>query len=437
MRWPLVPLGQLTRVSGGSTPARVNDAYWKGDIPWVTPTDLPPPGESIIDVLDTTDLITQDGLNSCSASLLPPGTVLFSSRATIGKIGIAGVPLVTNQGFANFTPKPGVDSKYLAYTLRYFTPQIAALAGSTTFKEVNRSALRKFQIPTPPLSEQKRIVEFLDKADALWRKRTEADAIAQRVLPALFIKMFGDPVSNPMGWTIGVLGDFIAKTQYGISARADRDESNIAILRMNNIDSRGQIDLSDLKYISVDETTLAKYRLMPGDILFNRTNSKELVGKTGLWKGEREAIPASYLIRVQVKRDRVMPEFVWAYMNSRHVKQLLLEKARRAIGMANINATELRSLPVPVPDMVLQERFARHVRDIETAKQCSKLARQTLQLLVHAVIHRAFSGELTTKWREANLEKLLQECREQTLGLPESQSESGPARDRAMRARSC
>ena len=209
MIWPPVPLEKLARASGGSTPKRNNDSYWNGDVPWVTPSDLPAPGASIVDVEDTKDHITQEGLNSCSALLLPPETVLFSSRATIGKIGIAKVPLATNQGFANFTPNLGVEPKYLAYALRYFTPQITALAGSTTFKEVSRGAIRKFQIPLPPPSEQKRIVEILDQADALQRECAEADAKKQRILPALFTRMFGDPATNPMGWPTAPMGDVV------------------------------------------------------------------------------------------------------------------------------------------------------------------------------------------------------------------------------------
>ena len=200
MEWPTVELDSAAEIRGGATPRRDNSTYWNGDIPWVTPTDLPALGEGIADVGNTADAITEEGLASCSASLLPPGTVLFSSRASIGKIGIASVSLTTNQGFANLIPRPGLESRYLAWCLHFHSDRIAGLAGSTTFKEVAKSALKRFRIPIPPLSEQRRIVEILDQADHLRRRRAVADAKAERILPALFIKMFGDPVTNPMGW---------------------------------------------------------------------------------------------------------------------------------------------------------------------------------------------------------------------------------------------
>ena len=121
MKWPMYPLEKIADIAGGSTPKRNRSEYWDGDIPWVTPTDLPMPGAGIAEVYNTADHITERGLRSCAAKLLPVGTVLYSSRATIGKIGIARVPLATNQGFANFTPKPGIESKYLAYALLYLS----------------------------------------------------------------------------------------------------------------------------------------------------------------------------------------------------------------------------------------------------------------------------------------------------------------------------
>ena len=109
MKWPILALEQIATITGGSTPSRERAEYWNGSIPWLTPTDLPMPGEGIADVRDTASKITDEGLAAISAQLLPVGTVLFSSRATIGKLGISSVPLATNQGFANFIPKTFVD----------------------------------------------------------------------------------------------------------------------------------------------------------------------------------------------------------------------------------------------------------------------------------------------------------------------------------------
>ena len=414
MEWPTVELDSVAEIRGGATPRRDNPTYWNGDIPWVTPTDLPALGEGIADVGNTADAITEAGLASCSASLLPPGTVLFSSRASIGKIGIALVSLTTNQGFTNLIPRPGLESRYLAWCLHFHSDRIAGLAGSTTFKEVAKSALKRFRIPLPSLSEQRRIVEILDQADHLRRRRADADAKAERILPALFIKMFGDPRTNPMGWRTAPLGDAIVETQYGTSKRANTDGQGVPVLRMNNISSSGEIDLAEVKFVDLEPAELERQLLQPGDILFNRTNSIELVGKTGLWtESEHPAVAASYLIRVRVDRGKVLPSYLWGLMNTPYIKTVLATKARRAVGMANINATELRRLPGMFPRIQCQWDFDTLLGSIRQANDYRHRSRISIEQLFTHLLNRAFSGDLTASWREAHSKELLQEMERQ------------------------
>ncbi|MBN2491312.1 MAG: restriction endonuclease subunit S [Planctomycetes bacterium] len=418
MEWPRIELGKAAEIRGGATPCRNNPAYWGGKIPWLTPTDLPANGSGVTEVTSTVNYITEEGLASCSACLLPRDTVLFSSRASIGKVGIAAVPLSTNQGFANFIPRRGVDSRYLAWCLHFHAEQIEGLAGSTTFKEVSKSALRRFPIPLPPVSEQRRIVEILDQADRLRRLRAEADAKADRILPALFIRMFGDPATNPMGWPVGDLGDAMLETQYGTSKRANTRGDGVLVVRMNNISRSGDVDLTDVKYVELDDSELERQRLEPGDLLFNRTNSADLVGKTGRWtESSVPAVAASYLIRVRVDPAKALPEYVWALMNSSFIKMLLANKARRAVGMANINATELRGLPALFPPLPLQQGFAERLRELEPCVERRRRAAAALDRLLANLMSWAFSGALTASWREAHMRELLQEMEQQAKAL--------------------
>ncbi len=296
-----------------------------------------------------------------------------------------------------------------------------------TIGGISRQFPKKVNIPLPPPSEQRRIVEILDQADALRKKRAEADAKAARILPALFYKMFGDPATNPKGWKVVKLGDVVLETQYGTSVRSNTLGQGLPVLRMNNINFNGYLDLTDLKYVDLPKREREKYLLTKGDILFNRTNSKELVGKTGLWRGEMEAVPASYLIRVRVDRNFVLPEFIWAYMNCPFVKQLLLNKARRAIGMANINARELRSLPLILPDRGSQEAFAEHIAALELLRSQRNRTALVIDQLFETLLHRAFTGDLTAKWRKAHMKELLEEMEQQAKALETPISEDRPA----------
>jgi len=294
---------------------------------------------------------------------------------------------------------------------------IMAAQRGATIKGVTRDDIKQLPIPLPALSEQRRIVEILDQADAVRKKRVEANAKAASILPAFFYKMFGDPATNSKGWNTGELGDVILETQYGTSTKANSNGDGIPVLRMNNIDSDGHLDLADLKYVVLSKKKQEKYALIEGDILFNRTNSKELVGKTGLWRGDIKAVPASYLIRVRVDREQALPEFIWAYMNCPFIKQMLLNKSRRAIGMANINAKELRSLPLILPAKEHQEAFSKKLNSVEQLRTQRKKNGEAINRLFVTLLHRAFTGDLTVKWRKAHMKEILAEMEEQAKAL--------------------
>jgi type I restriction enzyme S subunit len=312
-------------------------------------------------------------------------------------------------------PKMLLELRWIFYLLHHL--RLDRLSIVTGVPGLNRNDAYNCKISLPPLSEQRRIVEILDQADALRTKRAQANTKTEGILPALYYKMFCDPATNPMGWRKGQLGLVIDETQYGTSARANTEGKGIVVIRMNNIDSLGRLELHDLKHIVLDAHDVAWHKLEPGDLLFNRTNSKELVGKTGLWQGATDAVPASYLIRVRVDRGHVLPEFIWAYMNTSFIKQVLFDKARRAIGMANINAQELRALPVVIPDLETQRAFARVLSGVDSIGGRLSRTKEKLDQLFQTLLHRAFSGDLTAKWRKGHMKELLAEMEEQAKYL--------------------
>ncbi|MFN7318497.1 MAG: restriction endonuclease subunit S, partial [bacterium] len=156
-------------------------------------------------------------------------------------------------------------------------------------------------------------------------------------------------------------------------------------------DYSGNVDLSDLKYVDLAPDDVVRFGLKDGDILFNRTNSKELVGKTGLWIGDREAILASYFIRLRVSEQRVRPFFVWAFMNSPYMKRVLFETARGAIGQANINSRELRAFRIPLPALDEQARFESRCRNVLALQAQQRHALAKAEAAFQALLARAFS----------------------------------------------
>lgn len=175
--------------------------------------------------------------------------------------------------------------------------------------------------------------------------------------------MFGDPGSNPKNFEAGTIRDFVASANYGTSEKASEEVGKYAILRMNNITYQGGWDFSSLKYVDLEPATAHKFLTQRGDLLFNRTNSKELVGKTAVYMRDDPMAIAGYLVRVRMN-ERANPHYVSGYLNSAHGKQTLASRAKSIVGMANINAQEMQDIPLLLPPIDLQDKYARIVEAV-------------------------------------------------------------------------
>lgn len=173
-------------------------------------------------------------------------------------------------------------------------------------------------------------------------------------------------------YTLTPLREVIEFAQYGISALATAEPIGVKMLRMNNMQDDGW-DLSGLKYIELPEPEIAKYRLQKGDILFNRTNSKELVGKCEVFREDGDWVFASYLIRVRLNQEKALPDFVSAFLNTKAGRLQIDRVSRQIIGMSNVNAEELKDLEIPLPPLDIQRALVAQLEAIRATRQ-SKLA---------------------------------------------------------------
>ena len=189
------------------------------------------------------------------------------------------------------------------------------------------------------------------------------------------------------------MGDLMAAVNYGTSKKAHPTDGAFPILRMGNITYEGGWELGDLKFIDLDKNERSKYLVQRGDILFNRTNSKELVGKTAVYRSDIPMAFAGYLVRA-VTNKRASPEYVGAFMNSRQMKASLQNMCKAIVGMANINASEFKAISIPIPPLDLQTRFASIVESIERQKARLKAHLAELDTLFASLQSRAFNGEL-------------------------------------------
>src|SRR4030042_4071436 len=161
--WELVRLGDYCEVLGGSTPSTKRPEYWNGDIPWAVPTDITKLKGNVIE--NTEKKITEGGLAHSAAKILPTGSILLTSRATIGECAINSRSMATNQGFANLVCRKAIYNWFLLYRLKFIRKELENLSGGSTFREISKRSIREMGIPLPPFSEQKKIADILASVD--------------------------------------------------------------------------------------------------------------------------------------------------------------------------------------------------------------------------------------------------------------------------------
>jgi type I restriction enzyme S subunit len=288
-----------------------------------------------------------------------------------------------------------IDQKFLFHFFLWDTEQVKEDRGAgTTMIHVSKGSMEERDILVPPLPEQHRIVAILDEAfDGIATAKANAEQNLQNA-HALFESHLKSVLWNK-AWEWKTLGDLCDGVEYGSSAKSQK-EGRVPVLRMGNIQD-GRFDWSNLVY-SDDEDEIAKYLLKYDDVLFNRTNSLELVGKTAIYKGEMPAIFAGYLIRIQRKEELLDGDFLNYFLNS----QIALDYGKTvvisSVNQANINGAKLKSYPIPAPSLQDQRIIVKKLNGIrEETQHLESLYQQklaALDALKKSLLHRAFSGAL-------------------------------------------
>jgi len=290
-----------------------------------------------------------------------------------------------------------------------------ANASATTVTIINKGKFSKAPVALPPLAEQKVIADKLDTLLAQVEntkarlesipqilKRFRQSVLAAAVSGRLTEDWRGSP--DLTGWESGELSRFIEKPRYGSSAKSQKS-GDIPVLRMGNLQD-GKLDWADLVYTS-DPEEIEKYRLEPGDVLFNRTNSPELVGKTSIFKGERDAIYAGYLIKIKCLPS-LNAEFLNYQLNSPKAKDYCKAVKSDGVSQSNINAKKLAAYPLSCPPIEEQTEIVRRVDQLfahaDRIEQQVNNALARINNLAQSILAKAFRGELTEQWRKDNPE---------------------------------
>lgn len=319
-------------------------------------------------------LIAWDGANA--------GTIGFGKKGYIGST-IARLRIDKNEKI--YTP-------FLGVFLRSKFDYLRQTATGATIPHINRKALDDIALPEINFQDQIRIAHVLGKVEGLIAQRKQHLQQLDDLLKSVFLGMFGDPIRNEKGWGLTTIGELAREVKYGTSASSEAN-GHYKYLRMNNITQDGYWNFENMKYIDLDEKEYEKYALKNGDLVFNRTNSKELVGKTAVYDRDEAVVIAGYLIRVRFD-EQTSPWFVWGHLNSKFGKTRLFNLCRNIVGMANINAQELRAIPILKAPTDLQNRFADIVQKVGEIKSRYQNSLSELESLYGTLSQQAFKGEL-------------------------------------------
>ena len=352
-----------------------------------------------------------------------------NSRELVGKTSFVykvEYPMIFG-GFVMALRANKLLSKFLFYYLRleFLLGRFRGESTQTTnIANISSSVLGEYIFPLPPLSEQQRIVERIEELfakldEAKERLQEVADSFAVRKAAILHKAFTGELTKqwrlengvSDESWEEKTIGEICSSLKYGTSKKSS-DDGEVVVLRMGNLQN-GEIDWSNLAYTS-DEEDIKKYLLKSGDVLFNRTNSPELVGKTSIYRGEMPAIYAGYLIKLDYEKNIVVGDYLNYYLNSSKAKEYYMQVKTDGVSQSNINAKKIGEFEIPLPTLPEQHEIVRLIDDLlareRAAQQATEQALASIDLMKKSILARAFRGELgTNKASEASALELLKQ----------------------------
>jgi len=428
MEWRRVPLRNvLASLESGSRP-RGGATAVTGGIPSLGGEHLDAEGGFRLDNLR---YVPKAHFNGMSQGVIQTWDILVvKDGATTGKSSLVrpDFPLpraaVNEHVFILRVDAQVADPSYVFYFL--FSPQgqqeILRDHRGATIGGISREFVTLVCIPLPPLSEQRRIVEILDQADRLRRLRSEADAKADRILSALFIQMFGDPATNPMGWPRVRLAEVLTRIDSGWSPVCeDRQAAHTewGVLKLGAV-TPNRYREDEHKALPPDLEPRPEIEVQAGDLLFTRKNTRELVGSCAYVRETRSRLLLSDLIfRLRVRPDgEIHPVYLWAVLTCPSMRPAIERLASGSAGsMPNISKGRLQALQVEKPPYDLQVHFAEAAERIDSVGRRALHGHGTVAQLFRILMHQAFSGSLTASWREAHMKELLREMEQQAKAL--------------------
>ena len=386
-----IMLGDICKFQSGGTPARGKAEYFNGSIPWITTTALT---GGQIDANDAVDWITEKAIKESSAKIIPQNSIMVGMRVGVGKVAINTVAMSTNQDIISLLE---VDEskwnkdflcKYLQSKREYLNSQ----ARGATIKGIKIDVLSKLIVPQISLEDQRHISQAIDNVKRIIDFRKQEIRELDELIKARFVEMFGDMYLNSKGWSeakLESMADVVSGITKGRKTKSE-DLTEVPYMAVSNVKD-GYIDWTTVKTIEATQQEIEQYRLLADDVLMTEGGDPDKVGRGAIIKEPLEnCIHQNHIFRVRLDESVVLPEFFAEYLQHQRSKRYFLGCAKQTTGIASINMTQLRALPVLIPPLSKQEEFVLFKSQVDKSKVEVQKALDETQKLFDSLMQQYF-----------------------------------------------
>lgn len=386
MNWQTKKLGEISTISSGATPSRMKpDYYLSGTIPWVKSGELAS-GE----VNYTEEFITHKAVNDARLKILPQGTpILAMYGATAGTAAILNIEGTTNQAVAAIQPDIDIlEPKYTFYFLKFKKSEFLRKRLGGAQPNISQETIKSMRIPVPPLSTQQQIVEKLDAI----RESQELNQKEIEKVEMLFLSVVSKWFKSQSDWKVKKLEEITISIQNGYASRPISEKDGKAQIRPHNITREGLLTREGIKYVPFVRKN--NYLVKKGDVIFNNTNSAELVGKTAYIDEDIEAVFSNHMTRIRADETKINPYFLATYLHTLYQSRYFQGLCTAWVNQAAINSTLLKGLKIPLPPIEEQKKIVGRLSTLKDYKNTLRIEEEKLTELFESTLNKAMRGEL-------------------------------------------
>jgi len=405
--WEVVALNDVCmKIKAGGTPLTSKREYYDGNIPFVKIEDLT---NSPKYLKSTSTTITKTGLENSSAWLVPAKSLLFAMYGSIGAMAINEVQVATNQAILAIIPNREKTSvEFLFYLLTYLKPHLERHAKQTTQANLTAEIVKNFRAWLPEPLDQQKIAEILSTLDEAIHRTDEVIAKTERLKKGLMQELLTKGTGHrqfknteigivPKERKVVSLEEVVTSYKNGIYKPNEYYGRGYPCIRMYNI-AGGHINLDNAVLLDVTDQELEEYGLEPGDVVVNRVNTPELVGKAGVVpQNLGKTTFESKNIRIRLDKSKISPEFFSVFVQTAIYSRQVLSKAKTAVAQATITQDDLGSLKIPLPPPAEQQKIAEVISGFDRKLELERRQKMMLGKIKSGLMDLLLTGKVRVK----------------------------------------